>query len=553
MSHIGTGFLVRGAELHESFGRDIYLLTNSHVAGRLPGASLNPRHLEIELKDRHGGIFSLSAFDEDVVWESRVDHLDATLLRLRDVPTGFEPAPICQPSAFPDDFAHLRDDERVFHIVGAMGDLQHSVNLAPSNILDLGWRDAVRPHHIYLHHDGPARDGTSGSPLFSRDWRVIALHRAGTEQNSLLRALGGRVGDRVAKVAVSINTIRRGIAHDLSAPAEVDEGLPFMQDEALLDLLKSERASDETLAQYVEWDETRSEPFQPVLKRRPNPDGSVPQGPLSDAWRTVVATSASVGFQARRNYGFKRKEPVGQGLTIVSDGDSWFQFPVPGVADTIDHLRETHSVYCHAVAGSVLAQNVAQAHGRIIPSIVKHKPDAVLLSGGGNDILGFGAINLFIDKYRDGADAAALLKSDLETTLAQVVVNYETWIGRILDTSKDVRIFCHGYDWSLPSEPSGRWLYKPLSDSPLLITDLNLQREIVRTIIDRFNERMKRLETKFPGRVFHVDCRGAVGITRSSWYDELHPRSPGFARIASRFNRRIAEAFEGDARVAGIA
>ncbi len=58
----------------------------------------------------------------------------------------------------------------------------------------------------------------------------------------------------------------------------------------------------------------------------------------------------------------------------------------------------------------------------------------------------------------------------------------------------------------------------------------------------RFNEAMRGLERRYPGRVLVVDCRGAVGSGR--WYDELHPNDQGFGDVAARFRKRIARAFD---------
>lgn len=542
--HMGTGFLVLGEQLAPELGTGIFLLTNSHVMGRLTGARLLPRRAEIELVDIHERVVSLTLRDDDVVWESPVNRLDATVVRMRDVPDGFSALSLVHPDDFPDDWDRLHEADRECHIVGFLGDLQLSVGFDPYPLIDVGWRDAGDTDCVFIHHDAPTRDGSSGSPLFNRAWEVIALHRAGTEVNARLPALGGRVGDRIAKVAVSINAIRRGIARELRNATSAPPPEPFIQDQELLSLLKDERADEERLAQLVEWDLDRSEPWSPVLKRRPSGDGTVPQGPMSDAWWQLAATTASVGFQARRNYGFKPKRNQKEGLTFVSDGDSWFQFPVPGTADVIDHLRKRHSIYCHAIAGSQLAQQVAQAHERILPSIRKQQPDGVLLSGGGNDLLSFGAINLFVDHAKSGATAASLLKPELETTLTTIVGYYTTWIEKILATAPTLKIFCHGYDWALPIEgASGRWLYQPLSKGRD-IKDVTLQRQLVRLIIDRFNERMRGLEEKFPGALYFVDCRGAVGVKPDAWFDELHPRSDGFGKVAARFERRITSAFD---------
>lgn len=66
-----------------------------------------------------------------------------------------------------------------------------------------------------------------------------------------------------------------------------------------------------------------------------------------------------------------------------------------------------------------------------------------------------------------------------------------------------------------------------------------MQGEVTGFLIDRLNERLAVLERRFPDTVRHVDCRGRVGSSVQSWYDELHPRNPGYARVAALFEAQI--------------
>jgi hypothetical protein len=39
-----------------------------------------------------------------------------------------------------------------------------------------------------------------------------------------------------------------------------------------------------------------------------------------------------------------------------------------------------------------------------------------------------------------------------------------------------------------------------------------------------------------------VNCRGAVG-NKAKWFDEIHPKTPGFGRVSNRFKSVISAAF----------
>ncbi len=559
----GTGFLVSGDALHASLGPGLLFLTNSHVVGRLPGAGQAPEASQINFQGLDGGPRTFSV--GEVVWESEFRDLDAALLRLVPEPDGLKPCQLTDLASFPDDFADLAAKQRACLIVGHAGDMQMNVTLQPCEIYDLGYADPERPNHIFIHHGAPTREGSSGSPVFNLEWHVIGLHRAGTEAYHVTKALGGRPGERSAKIAVSMRSIQRQIGVDLSradevpgrrsllAPSLLDGAKGANLAEKLEAVIEAASTSDETVGALVEYDPARSKAFEPALKPARSLDFAVDSLGLKPVLFQLLAVGGSNIMRARRNYCFVPRSAVQAqtGLTFVSDGDSWFQFPVPRIRDTIDHLSLTHSIYCNAVAGGQLQALVAGRNHRLLRSMEAHQPDGLLLSGGGNDILGYDGIVLHVTDYRDGRSAMEHVRPELDATLKVIVGYFSQWIEDAIAANPTIKIFCHGYDWALPDAASGHWLHRPLLQSRG-IADGTLQREIVRIIIDRFNVKMQALETAFPGQVYFVDCRGAVGLHKDQWFDELHPRSRGFGRVAARFNRRIAEAFAGDERVIGI-
>jgi hypothetical protein len=116
-----------------------------------------------------------------------------------------------------------------------------------------------------------------------------------------------------------------------------------------------------------------------------------------------------------------------------------------------------------------------------------------------------------------------------------------------------LKIITQGYDYAIPSaaihfgfnpltwhQPllnwytdSGRWLFE--SFMMKAITDPVLQKTIVRTMIFDFNEMLIKIALKPDYKnVFHIDCRGACN-NYHDWYDELHPKSGVFKKIAQRY------------------
>ena len=53
-----------------------------------------------------------------------------------------------------------------------------------------------------------------------------------------------------------------------------------------------------------------------------------------------------------------------------------------------------------------------------------------------------------------------------------------------------------------------------------------------------------RANAKYQGNVIYVDCRNTVG-NKTKWFDEIHPRDPGFSRVAGKFKTAIDKALKG--------
>lgn len=169
----GTGFLVRGEDFNPRW-TGILLLTNKHVLSppvdgkrwRVPGSPL-VAELPGDARARlevHG---SLLRIEEQAVWSSPDGDLDATFVRLKDLPAAAKPVELgrrLEPEA---------PVGRVYVIGHPAGqDLRFSMQ---DNRL-IGFNDRL------VHYRAPTLKGSSGSPVFDDRWRVVALHHAGGTQ-----------------------------------------------------------------------------------------------------------------------------------------------------------------------------------------------------------------------------------------------------------------------------------------------------------------------------------------------------------------------------------
>jgi V8-like Glu-specific endopeptidase len=194
---IGTGFLVRGSDLSPNLPDEPLLLTNAHVVCDEPsvGAALRAKGA-VAVFDRLRKRYRV----EKVLWHSPRNELDASLLQLKDYPTGFAkffPTAVALPPLVIDG---KRTWARVYIIGYPAGD---TIAISQQDNLLLDHQDPR------VHYRAPTRSGSSGSPVFNADWELLALHHYSDEQMPKLNGLNGFYQ---ANQGIYVNTIFAAIA-----------------------------------------------------------------------------------------------------------------------------------------------------------------------------------------------------------------------------------------------------------------------------------------------------------------------------------------------------
>ncbi len=246
---------------------------------------------------------------------------------------------------------------------------------------------------------------------------------------------------------------------------------------------------------------------------------------LANAW-----CRARRGARYRRNKRKGVRRPV-----IVEEGDSWHQYPIR-LDDVIDVLMDEYDyqLLSLSAAGDLLSNMVRD--GEYLRAVREEDADFLLISAGGNDLLGGGRLREFLKPKPEGAPPEQWLDKDRWQSFADEMVNlYRSIFSATTRMSPRTQILCHGYDYALPRDQ--RWLGKPLADFGVPEDE---RAEVVASLIDWFNHRLIDLTGEFE-QAHHVDCRRVVGDSHSSWYDELHPKNTGYARVAERFHEKIQD------------
>lgn len=174
---VGTGFLVRGPDLHPDLP-DTVLMTNGHVT---------PEGLDV---DAAVVAFHAQSAEQPGVQRYRVRRqwwyasstapdVDTTLLELDGLPPDVTPVPIASKAP------NLRATSvpRAYVIGHPRGLEQPQFSLQDNRILGM---NATR-----VHYRSPTEPGSSGSPVFDRNWDLIGLHHAGSTEMTRLDGQAG--------------------------------------------------------------------------------------------------------------------------------------------------------------------------------------------------------------------------------------------------------------------------------------------------------------------------------------------------------------------------
>jgi len=205
---LGTGFLLRGQDVHEQFkDKPWVLVTNAHVISDNPAeqnsvpGSLSPGEVIVR--------FEASLADENfelerVLFSSPRNELDCTILSFSTPPSKL---PNVIPYEIPRRMPLKGKNQRVY-IIGHPkgGNLSFSIN---DNLL----LDHKEPK---VHYRAPTEGGSSGSPVFNQDWKLIALHHAGGLK---MKKLNGENDTYAANEGLWLKSILAAVNAELSPSA----------------------------------------------------------------------------------------------------------------------------------------------------------------------------------------------------------------------------------------------------------------------------------------------------------------------------------------------
>ena len=240
---------------------------------------------------------------------------------------------------------------------------------------------------------------------------------------------------------------------------------------------------------------------------------------------------------------------------LLCEGDSWFSIPdLCHIPAQLDKMLDA-SILCVAAPGDTLLEIAEGAQLSTLKWLIHdvidgQRWDAILLSAGGNDIIGDG-MQYFLqntdpssDHIEDyiNQDALSERMALMRRRLSAIIALRD---GSIANPSTPILI--HTYSYLTPRNVahkvlawgiSGPWIYPYMINKG--IVDCALQKDIVVYLLDRFHGLLTEMAEQPNANLHVVDARLALprldcakrGQQSKSWYDEIHPTSKGFALLA---------------------
>ena len=248
-----------------------------------------------------------------------------------------------------------------------------------------------------------------------------------------------------------------------------------------------------------------------------------------------------------------------QNLRILAEGDSWFEYPLPvthgdGVIYQLQKLlgygianMAQHGLELEQMMGLSLRQEIIT---RLSDSRIRF--DALLFSGGGNDIVGDQFCIWLKDSPPAPPPTQMLDLNAVHSALAILEAEYRELVDIRDQYSPQTVIFVHAYDFPPVTgigvcgegpwlKPSLDYAYKHLG---VANPDPNDEFVVVKTLMQMFGAMLDRIAADPTVQKFIVvPTQGTLTPNASDWQNEIHPSSNGFTKIAQKFQTSLQSAF----------
>jgi len=259
----------------------------------------------------------------------------------------------------------------------------------------------------------------------------------------------------------------------------------------------------------------------------------------------------------------------GRNAVIFAEGDSWFDypfiedrfpFPSPSNYDLLANLAQDFVITSTARHGDQISQMVGDDEMDFNKTTAKRvkslrgRFSAVLLSGGGNDIVGDNGSH-FVEILRKGRYPSPRDYIRFEdsggspgftTRLKNIMDGYRKFLHFVAQSIGDIPVITHTYDYPYPNgraykiggviDACGPWFKNRFDEQE---TPTDVRKGIITELINEFAQELFTLAEQVPN-LHVVDLRGKVQ-DENLWQNEMHPTSEGFKILATELRKAISE------------
>jgi len=227
---------------------------------------------------------------------------------------------------------------------------------------------------------------------------------------------------------------------------------------------------------------------------------------------------------------------------VCGEGDSWINILWP-ISSALGHERTFYDVIQRSrrydmrdfgFPGDTFDDMLAEKEYEV--SIKSGTFDYFIFSGGGNDVLGGGALTSFL-KRRNETDPDAPVEiwlnmdavndafEKLREGYTTIAAETEVW------ANSNTTLLIHGYDYAIP-RPGGEWIGTPLEDLDYdLVTDSAQIRTLIKHLVDEFYSVLGGVAANSPV----TKVMNLRNIINGRWNDELHAKTAASQDIAALY------------------
>lgn len=227
---------------------------------------------------------------------------------------------------------------------------------------------------------------------------------------------------------------------------------------------------------------------------------------------------------------------------IYAEGDSWFSSGGifnGSLLDAIARIRPNWLIVSSAYPGDELSEMNDVSSGEyqwmLMPTDGMPPWDALLISGGGNDLLKHAG---------DMADADGLLVSRVHATLQKITSDMDDMVRKARLAQRNLPIFINCYDFPWPVASDTPWIPGPWMGPDFINSGLPAMRwhEVALEMVNALHAAFYDVACHHEN-VYLVDGRGILSrpVQRwlkpmlSDWANEIHPSARGYDKHAQRW------------------